>query len=155
MMKSLVLIAVTSIILLFSGCGSDVGPSAVGMYAPKPIKQKIAGSKEQATKSRTLEFSSEDMYEAAKTALLRLGYQMDVKDEKNLMIAASGAYECGASAGPTYVTIAIYLKEQNTKPETTITVMIDRQTWIGWDGGCPDRAANTLLSEIQKVLSTY
>ncbi len=154
-MKNLIFIAVASMAFLLSGCGSSVGPSAVGMYGPKPVKQKISGSNEQAIKSRILEFSSEDMYEATKTAMLRLGYQMDVRDEKNQMIAASGPYNCGAPAGPTYITIAVYIKQQNMKPETKITVIVDRQTWICWDGGSPDRAANALLSEIQKVLSTY
>ncbi len=128
-------------------------PSAVGLYGPNPELQDIPGSNGQGLVTRTVEFTSEEVYEATNTAMLRLGYDAEIKDKNKGMVAGSGFYECAGSLRPP-VTMAIYIKQIDTNPTSKITVLVDRHDIQCWGTG-ETLAANQLVGEILKVLSTY
>lgn len=138
--------------ILLSGCAS-APPSTVGMYGPSPVAQSISGSNAQAIIYRVVNFTSEEVFEATKTAMLRLGYNTETIDPKLGMVTASGFYmNCGGNKPP--ITMAVYVKQMNKKPETKFTIILDRHDFQCWGAG-ESMAANDLASEIQKVLSTY
>ena len=140
------------LILILAGCLSNAPPSVVGLYGPTPVKQDISGSNAQALVFRVVEFTGEEVFEATKSAMLRLGYNAEVKNEKAGMIAANGYYECGGLRPP--VTMAVYIKQINKKPESKFTVILDRHNWSCHSGG-EELGANNLVREIQMILSTY
>jgi hypothetical protein len=135
-----------------SGCAS-APPSVVGLYGPEPVKQDIAGSNAQAIVDRTVEFTKDEVFDATKSAMLRLGYNVEVSNKKEGMVAASGFYtNCGGNKPP--VTMAVYIKQVSKKPETKLTILLDRHDYQCWGAG-ETMAANQLAGEIQKILSTY
>lgn len=149
-MKNIVIAVVT--LLISSACATSGPPSAVGLYGPNPVSQNI-GSSAQASVSRNVEFTHDEVFEATKNALLRLGYNVEVTDKKNGMVAASGIYRCRITISlPS--TMAVYIQQLNKKPETKFTVLFDRHDWKCYGGGAL-LGANSVATEIQKVLSTY
>jgi hypothetical protein len=146
------ILCVISVALLLGSCVS-APPRAVGLYGPEPVKQSIPGSNAQAIVSRSVEFNSEEIFEATKTAILRLGYITEDQDRKKGKIEGSGIYDCGGG-NRTPITMAIYIQQINPEPLSKFTIIVDRHSWICWLGG-ETAAANDLASEVQKVLSTY
>ena len=145
-------LSVVSLIFILTSCAS-APPSVAGLYGPDPVSQSISGSNAQALINRVLEFTDEEVFEATKSAMLRLGYNTHGNELKKGMISANGYYECGGSLRPP-VTMAVYFKQLNTKPETKLTIILDRHDTQCWGSG-ESKAANQLATEIQKVLSTY
>lgn len=146
------LILTTSLITLCS-CYSVNRPRAVGLYGPEPVKQSIPGSNAQAIVDRQVEFNSEEVFEASKTALLRLGYIVEEQKPEQNFINGSGRFNCGADLFPA-VTMAIYIEQLDTLPLTKFTIVLDRHEWICWGFG-EEMAANEVAREIQKVLATF
>lgn len=149
-MKNLLIIIACSMIL--AGCAS-APPSAANLYGPNPVSQKIPGSNAQGSAFRGVEFTSEEVYEATKSAMLRLGYNKEYENPEKTMLAASGYYDCGGSLKPP-VTMAVYIEPIDARPTTKVTVIVDRHDYQCWGSG-EVKAANQLVTEIQKVLSTY
>lgn len=128
-------------------------PNVTNLYSDKPVAQDIPGSSSQALVSRVFEFSKDEAFEAAKKAVLRLGYYAQHSDEKIGKITGNGYYSCGGSTR-TAISFAIYVEQISRKPETKVSVIVDRHSWECWGGG--DRsAANKMMEETQKVLSTF
>ncbi len=133
--------------MLLVSCAS-APPSAAGLYGPEPVAQDISGSNAQSIVSRTVNYTSEEIFEATKTAMLRLGYIVDEQNQSKGKITGSGTHNCGA------VTMAIYIKQTSPEPSSTYTVIADRHEWYCWLGG-EFTIANGLATEIQKVLATF
>jgi len=143
---------IPSLALLFLMACSSTPPSSIGMYGPAAVAQDISGSNGQAVVFRLVEFTSEEVFEAAKTAMLRLGYNVETKDEQKGKITGSGHYDC-ISVLPS-VTMAIYVKQVSPSPESKFTVVLDNHDFACSING-HTKAANQLTREIQKVLATY
>lgn len=146
-----VLVAMSLVALC--SCYSSNRPRAVGLYGPDPIKQHIPGSNAQAIVERQVEFNNEEVFEASKTALLRLGYIVEEQKPEQNFINGSGRFNCGMDLFPA-VTMAIYIEQLDTTPLTKFTIVLDRHEWICWAFG-EEAAANEVAQEIQKVLATY
>jgi|SRR5687768_15151566 hypothetical protein len=144
-------LTVASFVFL-SACVS-APPSSVGMYGDQPVPQRVAGSNAQGSSFRVVEFSRDEAFEAAKKAFLRLGYNVEESNPKAGKLTGNGYYQCGGSLRPP-VTIAVYAQQVSKKPETRVTVIVDRHNYECWGGG-EIRAADQLAVEIQKVLSTF
>jgi len=149
--RSVVLII--SISYLLSACLTPSPPPlAADLYGPEPIDQKIKGSKGQAKISRTVDFTSEEVYEAIKAAMLRLGYEREISDQQAGKIVGSGLFNCGGIETP--VTMAIYFQQTSTAPESKFTILLDRHGTNCWGSG-ESSAVSQFSKEIQKVLSTF
>lgn len=143
------------ILFLLSSCSIvavSPPPPAANLYGPNPIDQKIKGSSGQAKISRTVDFTNEELFEAIKAAMLRLGYEREVSDQQAGKIVGAGYYNCGPVE--TSVTMAIYFQQTSTAPESKFTILMDRHDFNCWDVG-ESYAASQLSKEIQKVLSTF
>lgn len=134
-----------------SGCAS-APPSAAGLYGPKLIKQQLKISSAQYTDTRVVNFTRQEVFEAANTALLRIGYQTDYQSPNQDMIAGSGEYP-GCGSRPR-VTMAIYMEQLDTKPTTRFDILLDRYS-LACVGIISSAAANDIANEMQKVLATY
>ena len=138
--------------MFLSACVS-APPSSMGVYGDQPVAQRVAGSNAQGSSFRVVEFSRDEAFEAAKKAFLRLGYNVEESNAQAGKITGNGYYQCGGSLRPP-VTIAVYAQQLSRKPETKITVIVDRHNFECWGGG-EVKAADQLAVEIQKVLSTF
>lgn len=145
-------LTVAAFLFLLSACTTRP-PSTIGLYGSEPVAQKIPGSNAQAIVTRTVEFARGETFEAAKQAMLRLGYNVEEKNEKRGMLTANGDYHCSGAAR-TPVTMAVHIQQINNKPETKFTIIMDRHNFECFGGG-ELRGANQLAQEIQKILSTY
>jgi hypothetical protein len=128
-------------------------PSAVGKYGDQPLPQRVPGSNAQGSAFRVVEFSRDEAFEATKKAFLRLGYNVEESNQKIGKITGNGYFQCGGSLRPP-VTIAVYAQQISKKPETRVTIIVDRHNYECWGGG-EVRAADQMAVEIQKVLSTF
>jgi len=138
--------------LPLAGC-ITAPPTSVGVYSTEPVAQTVRGSNAQAVLTRVLDFSKDEVYEAASKAMLRLGYNAEDKNPQLGRITGNGLFQCGGGLTPP-VTMALYARQISPKPETQLTIVLDRHDFQCWAGG-ENTAANQLLMEIQKVLSTY
>lgn len=138
--------------LLLAGC-SSAPPTSRGLYGNEPVPAKVRGSNAQAMLTRVLDFSRDEVYEATSKAMLRLGYNAEDKNPSLGRITANGFFQCGGGLMPP-ITMAVYMKQISSQPETQVTVLLDRHDFQCWGAG-ETRAADELLVEIQKVLSTF
>ncbi len=122
-------------------------PSAAGLYGPEPVKQEIPGSNAQAIVSRTVNYTHEEVLEAARTAMMRIGYNVQETDPGKGKIAGS-KFNCTATA-------AIYVRQINPEPTSTFTIVLDVYDWMCSANDGEIGIADNLATEIQKVLSTY
>lgn len=141
-----------TVFVLLCAC-SSAPPSTVGMYGDQPVPQRVPGSNAQGSAFRVVEFSRDEAFEATKKAFLRLGYNVEESNQKIGKITGNGYYQCGGSLRPP-VTIAVYAQQISKKPETRVTVIVDRHNYECWGAG-ERMAAEQLAAEIQKVLSTF
>jgi hypothetical protein len=128
-------------------------PTSVGKYSDQPLERKVPGSNAQAKITRLLDFSKDEVFEAAAKAMLRLGYSAEDKNPQLGRITGNGNYQCGGGLMPP-VTMALYANQLSDKPETQLTIIVDRHNFDCWGGG-EMRAADQLATEVQKVLSTF
>lgn len=149
--RVLTLLFALSVVLL-TGC-SSAPPTSRGLYGNEPVPTKVRGSNAQALLTRVLDFSKDEVFEAASKAMLRLGYNAEDKNPSLGRITANGFFQCGGGLMPP-ITMAVYLKQISAQPETQVTVLLDRHDFQCWGVG-ETRAADELLTEIQKVLSTF
>lgn len=138
--------------VLLCGC-STAPPSTIGMYGDEPVPQRVSGSNAQGSAFRVVEFSRDEAFEATKKAFLRLGYNVEESNQRIGKITGNGYFRCRGSLRPP-VTIAVYSQQISKKPETRVTVIVDRHNIECWGGG-ESMAAEQLAVEIQKVLSTF
>lgn len=138
--------------LPLAGCTS-APPTSRGLYADEPVRSKVRGSNGQAMLTRAMDFSKDEVYEATAKAMLRLGYNAEDKNPTLGRITANGIFQCGAGLMPP-ITLAAYIKQVSSQPETQVTLLVDRHDIQCWGGG-ETRAADALMVEIQKVLSTF
>lgn len=149
--RSVVLIF--SISFLLSSCiAASPPPPAADLYGPEPVDQKIKGSHGQAKISRVVDFTNEEVFEAIKLAILRLGYEREVSDQQAGKIVGSGLFNCGGIETP--VTMVIYFQQISTAPESKFTILLDRHDTNCWGAG-ESAAVSQFSKEIQKVLSTF
>lgn len=141
-----------ALVVVLCACVS-APPSAVGKYGDEPVRQQFPGSHAQGSAFRVVEFSRDEAFEAAKKAFLRLGYNVEESNPRIGKLTGNGYYQCGGSLRPP-VTIAVYARQISKKPETRVTVIVDRHNYECWGGG-EIRAADQIAVEIQKVLSTF
>jgi len=139
-----------SALFLLSGCGSSTITS-IGVYGDKPIAQNIKGSYSQGMTSRVVEFTSEECFEATKTALLRKGYNVDSKDMQKGLITASGHLKCENAR----FTVAIYIQQLNNSPESKITIIADKHDLIACQMWFSQGFPAAIATETLQVLSTY
>lgn len=140
-------LVITALFISLIGCST---PSSVGMYGDKPGSPSVRGS----AIFRVVQFSRDEAMEATNKAFLRLGYTPEERSEKLGRIIGNGNYNCGGG-NVTPVTIAVYCQEISNKPETKITIIVDRHSLLACWGGGPTSAANDIAAEIMKILATY
>jgi hypothetical protein len=150
-MKPINYLFVSVMYILLSSCASGP-PSSVNLYAPSADGQHKARSTAKGQDSRIVSFSFDDVFEAANEAMFRRGLRIESKDENLGRITANGTYNCN---GPVMnATLAVYVEQINKKPESRLTVVVDRYGINCWGGG-EKSFANKIAQDVQKVLSTY
>lgn len=122
-------------------------PSTIGLYGPEPVNQDIPGSSTQALFTFHLPYSSEEVFEAAKLAMLRNGYVVDKADPKSYMVSGSNIVWCGG------ITMAIYIKQISAEPETEFHILAD-----GYDIFCTENQVSQeiyiIASHIERIVSS-
>jgi hypothetical protein len=141
--KVVVVVALVTLI----GCLSATVPSTIVVYSDVAGPQSIKGSLGQAMVKRTYPYTSSEVMDAAETALFRNGYNIEEKDVKKGRITGSNA---GRSTS-----VAVYVEQVSPKPSTQMTLLVDHYALFPGIGGDNERYADRLVTEIQKVLSTY
>ena len=153
-MKLIKLIVYCALIALI-GCGGKVAVPSIGLYGDTAGQQSVKGSREQAVVNRTLPYTTDEVLDAAETALFRKGFNVEEKNTAKGRLTASGMYRhiCGNGPCDQAYTVAVYVKQTSPKPTTQLTLLLDRYT--GWAGFEVYSVANEFAGEIQKILTTY
>lgn len=148
-------IIIVTMLMGLIGCGTARPPSAVGLYSETPGPQSISGSSKQEVVNRTYAYTADEVMDAVDAAFLRKGLNVEEKNAKKGRINASGYLDLICGAGPCNmgVTIAVYVNQVSPKPSTQMVLVLDRFGMTGWGG--ESKAANDLVVEVQKILSTY
>ncbi len=127
----------TFALLLLSACGTI---TSVGKYGNTIPKEKVDGSWGQAKKTFVVNFDAADSRAAVVKAFGLEGLDFEVK--KNNVLS-------GASPSMTY---AVYIKQLNRSPKTTVTFVADYQTFFG--GAFATSNAKYFVAKIAKHFNT-
>lgn len=153
-MKTLRVFSIVAISLLMAAC--SVNPvSSVGLYSDDTNNQPVKGSHDQARVTGSADFAPEEVFEAALTAMGRLGYTVDTQNKSTWKITGNYIDIICNNVNPAAVTMAVLARQRNKKPTTDFVIFADRLNVACLGGNIAAQTAIKLKTEMLKVLSTY
>ena len=130
---------------IISGCG----------LAPKipPVSELPATPAGGQGQTAIVDYTFDEVYEAAKESLIRLNLTLQQEDENAGKLLANGVGGLQRQAG-WHMAVGIYIQEINADPKTRVQV-VAVPDWSGWTETEYAMVQGGILNEIQQVLLTY
>lgn len=145
------------------GCAGTLGmdtpspPSSAGLYPDSPTDAPVGTSRNHATISRNYNFTHDEVMDAAKNGLLRMGLTSEESSTEKGMINGSGWWprSCNPAMG-VYTSSTWVLWINAVSPEVTkVTARLDSHGWNCSNIRVLQGSTQEIHTEIAKVLSTY
>jgi hypothetical protein len=149
--------ALTALVLMGQGCVSSVAPSSIGLYGNVAGPQKVKGSSAQAVSTRTVNYDQADTVEAITKSFNMMGLDFEVRDDKTGICTGRGSWNAPGQVTPctTPYTFAVYVKQIDNKPTSTLTVLIDRHSVCGGALHPQEVLMSQVMASFAKVLMTF
>jgi hypothetical protein len=128
----------------------------LGWFATLPFASSAFGKDKAEESSATFTHTYDEVFQAAQEATERLGLFVTNTDKNRGVVSGKGVYSGGQAAQwPMKLTFDVHIETVSPKPETRVTIDVQRKAKISGRGVSSNVFKSAYLSELQKVLATY